>query len=531
MKLILKTSILYFILLGLFSCNLFNSDRTYIPPIESQKKQEDCYEKISPDTVRLLPECIPTSGKTRKVKQDNKPNNANGQDRGTQTNKSQTNRPYLVLPTSGTLVDLTRILVFTMPSRNGHLERETIGIKTKVITATRKMKFSDVKTPVQADNEPHSLPLTYNNDDGDTVSINAVMTATWKDKDGNIISAKDLDSRLRLENSPYTLSLDVKHSKDYDDQNDSKPLKIYTFIVKSDPATIAYIKPASMKVFSSGKKYIKFSEGYNPEVWEVSKGFSVEKMKMARKYFPTTGFNGAEFDIIGSGDDQSDYRCRLTYGSWIILSGPASQDLGQNCHVTYNTTNKPTSHATIILEQLLDDNWVKIDDYTINIPQKWAILLDKKYSYADNYLADATIFPALDACRKVGLRADHEITIWTEGAGKNPEDKEIRQQFMYRRNELTNSPHADPIIYPEGIAQDYIASFFSRDIDSTFMGEWGILSNYRKSGWASDSWAPGRWYWTAEVYRYRGSQSGVEEDGSIGWIIPQTKLSTVCRGE
>jgi|GEM_PF-2272745 len=306
---------------------------------------------------------------------------------------------------------------------------------------------------------------------------------------------------------------------------------------------ITHIKPRSMMVYTSDvdpdgkKKYgeyysmLKFSKGYNKEVWdydvdnEIHRGFSVAKMKATNKWFPTTGFNGAEFDIIGSGNDQSKYRCKIASGSgtWISLSGKASEELGENCRVTFDTFNKPSQTVTINLEYIYDNNWKKVDDYTINIPQKWGIVLDKEYQYADNDLNKATKFPALDACRQIGQSADYGTTTWSQGAGQNPEDRALRQHYMYRRDELTNSPYADRD-ENDSVLLNY-KNNYSRDIDGTFMGEWGRIYDYEKSGWALN-----QRYWTAETNSDK-EQFYVFIYGAVGYDFPNKTHAVVCRGE
>jgi len=316
----------------------------------------------------------------------------------------------------------------------------------------------------------------------------------------------------------------------------TNPVYAYTADKPKETGVIEYIRPISVAVFNT-KKYkdrvIKFADGYNPMVWDYDeitdqhKGFSVAKMKQTKKYFPTTGFYGAEFDLIGTDDDQSIYRC-TTKSSWIELSSQSDKNLGQNCHVTFISETKPTSTAVIIMEQRINGNWIKVDSYKIQIPKKWAIVSNRVKEYADEYLDEnPTNFPALDYCRKVGPRADRGKTTWQQGAGQNPEDRAFRQKYMYRRNELTNSVFADPIKYPEGRVSSSQRDFFSRDIDTTFTGEWGILFSYVKSGFRITGNSN---HITAEAYS-ASNQANVYDFGSVNPGDRDYSYVVVCRGE
>jgi len=289
--------------------------------------------------------------------------------------------------------------------------------------------------------------------------------------------------------------------------------------------TIAYIRPLNMTIFtSSDARIIKLDHGYNAEVWDANRGFSVAKMKQVSRYFPTTGFKGAEFDIIGSGSDQSIYRC-TTKSSWIELSNNSDNDLGHNCHVTFTTNTKPTTPTTVDMEQKINKKWVKIDSYTVYAPKKWAIGVRESMQYADTDLDKATKFPALDACRQIGPNADYGTTTWQQGAGQNPEDKAFRQKYMYRRDELTNSPYADPVAHPEGNSDYNFAPNLSiRDIDSTFSGEWGSLKVYEESSFYHS------WNWSVEA-NSNSKQHFVALSGYTGRDDPDHDLGVICRGE
>jgi len=321
----------------------------------------------------------------------------------------------------------------------------------------------------------------------------------------------------------------------YEDNKKSIPVDIKSgtkniYTMKIVPK-ITHIKPINQAYYGvdvAGD--IKYVQGYNPAVFDPSKGFSVAKMKAQNKWFPTTGFKGAEFRIIGSGSDQRKYRCSLAteIDTWVSLSSEDNYNRsGENCRVTYESESKPTTPVTINLEQKKNDVWVKVDSYTINVPEKWAIILNKKYIYANADLDKATEFPALDACRRVGPRADYGTTTWQQATGQNPEDRAFRQKYMYRRDELTDSPYADPIKYPENSSK-YIDNGFSRDI-GTFTSEWGYLNWYYRKSEMSKSPV---YLWTAETYSSKvpfvvdSSRGGV-----VAWDPADYDHTIFCRGE
>jgi len=334
-------------------------------------------------------------------------------------------------------------------------------------------------------------------------------------------------------------------------------LLISSCVLAQKPKIITHIKPLSMRVFKPTeedisdrrfyqsreetiKMLIKFPEGYNPEFWDYDlstdthKGFSIAKMNQKGKYFPTTGFKGATFDIIGKGVNQNRYQCKLESGTWVTLSSSGSDEVGAGCRITFNTQNKPNTPATI---KILDTKTNEIETYVINIPKKWAIMPNEMLQYNIDRDMMGAFFPALDYCKSVNTGDDTVKTTWQQGAGQNVEDSAWRQQYLYKMNELTNAPNAnDPAEYPKYFSPGMYEGYFSRDIDTTFMGEWGSLYEYENSGWDV-----GDGYWTAEsmndIDDHGLSQFYIEGDGSAsaGWdggASPAYRLFTVpCRGE
>jgi|GEM_PF-1385286 len=324
---------------------------------------------------------------------------------------------------------------------------------------------------------------------------------------------------------------DEKHTINIPVDVKSGTKSTYTLKLNGTTNVITHIRPHSMQVYTNddcdngATDCIKFPQGYNPDVWDSEKGFSIAKMKATNKWFPTTGFKGAEFDIIGSGTDQSNYRCRAVYGDWISLSGNANKDLGQNCHVTYNAFNKPNSHVTIVMEQKVNNNWKKIGDYTINIPNKWAIIRFGDLPYATSDWGGDTSFlfnfPYLDYCRSVGPRADNKKSGKSEAVYN--EDDVFRKKYLYRPDELTNTPTAN--------LKERAGMYFSRDIDITFMGEWGNLYDYKQSNVYLSSNLPFFIIWTSKTSDEHEHMFFVDYYGyiSASWI--PNRAVVICRGE
>jgi len=287
---------------------------------------------------------------------------------------------------------------------------------------------------------------------------------------------------------------------------------------KTKPQTskITHIRPLSMDVFSSKDGVIKFKQGFNPKVWDADKGFSVAKMHKQKKFFPTTAFAGAEFDVIGSEDDQSKYRCFMEGRAWASISGKGDAKLGKGCHITID--GHPSSTNIIHLQEKIDDEWITVDSYVFpkkvnnkeNIEDiKWARILNKQYKYInDNYDYKKAIandflldfFPALTICRNIKTQNYIPVNVQQLLI-----DQDFRKQFLFMPNELTNSPYAQNLA-----ANKDAKSFYARDLDGTFMGEWGHLYKYKKS-----SFALGGIYLTAMLNADGSRVLAVDELGNI----------------
>lgn len=206
--------------------------------------------------------------------------------------------------------------------------------------------------------------------------------------------------------------------------------------------------------------------------------------------FPKTGFKGAKFRIVPN-KEYLTYRCSSKdNGGKIILSTEKSEvgtHVNENCMVTYNSETLSEFTAggtpTITLEYLHthklegEDEWVVTDTWTIPKPTKWGIYKGVA-SYGNTVsLNTSTQFPALDLCRGLPLGT----TTKQQATGQNITDKMFRQQFMYRREELANTKFSNPNNYPEGSNWTNGVNTIFRDVDNTFLDEWGQLDSYLKT--------------------------------------------------
>lgn len=222
-------------------------------------------------------------------------------------------------------------------------------------------------------------------------------------------------------------------------------------------------------------------------------------------------FNNAFFSLIGSGTDQSNYRCKKADASSpVILSGTASVNLGQDCIVTFSTITKPTNKITINMEYTSDNGstWTKIDSYIIPIPTLWVRPLGKmQYNTASDFSGTYT---AAVAC---GAFSGMSGTI----------NKATAANYFLSRSDFSNSPFANSSVYPPNHGNpSFRGGYLSRDTDTTILGEWGLIDKYL--GWGNNEI-----YWTGEDYS-QFSMFRVYPNGYIGADSPtNSSLFAVCR--
>lgn len=462
--------------------------------------------------------------------------------------------PYLLLTDGVTkLTNLNELLGFKMPKRDGSSGTEQIdaNMNGTTITVPEGMKYRDVVALIAADGNLHNLTgALVGDDDGDAdiasnTSISGQMKATWYNN-GKVVSKSDLGQELTACEGPYTLKIEVptavfaktKYGFPYITSYGTHSGVTYTFL----PAKkrICYIQPYSMFVWTNtSSSMMKFPHGYNPAVWEGNSNDVLTQKGFKRNSgFPTTGFYKAKFSLIGPGNDQSKYRCSSSAnGGKITLSSDSPNNytnhypVGTNCTVTYNSSTKRQfiqgGMPKISMEYNTGYGWIPIDSYQIPIPNKWAIGKGKM-SFGDAwYIHSASVFPALDACRGLRQGTTSRQEAWGQTALNR---SSFRQKYLYRREEISNAFGVSSTIYPEGSAANISRSLFSRDVDGTFQGEWGNMTDYTGSGWAVFDGSL-RYYWTAEAYD-NDSMFYVEASGYVSHSSPNyASPAVMCRDD
>ncbi|QIQ21675.1 hypothetical protein [Zophobihabitans entericus] len=397
--------------------------------------------------------------------------------------------------------NLDYLLSFEMPDGAGDIT--VISPTTNEINVTSFYTFEQFVTKVSADGIGHELSPTYYYDtDGDTphltTPVAGSLTATWSyvaaDGTTKIITADELSEPFNGCNAPYTLTItanDLKAlsaygdpmSKAYDNQSTSYTVNVTDY-------RICYARPAEMTVISncSVAGNCTYESGYNPSVFTPGAGFSPNSAIT----FPTTGFDQAEFRLVMS-SNQSDY----IYTS----SNPAIVSIDGNGDVTLHSTSKPVLPLNITLTATPNDTTYPAQTYSFSIV-KWARALGES-TYANSILSTATAFPAASMCK--------------DGTTTSVTTAEEAETYFFARSDFTNTPK---------VMSNGLNGYFTRDIDSTFMGEWGNLYGgypaatgfkMRNVAWASES-------------RDDGQQFGVNiARGQVG-VPPVNGLFTVvCR--
>ncbi|OCG22638.1 hypothetical protein A9G11_06975 [Gilliamella sp. wkB108] len=497
--------------------------------------------------------------------------------------------PYLLLPDGvtevtkdniDTLLDDWFTIYIPDPTDKNQRIKLTRDLADKgIYELAKNTKLSEIQAIVEADNQPHTVTTDFKvgDVDGDAdnpvnTSVSAEIQACWINELNPLGCEKFLQYQTVDDcTGPYNLTLKfgtpfaartkygIPNSRAYGVNDYSVT---YKFLV--DNKRICWLQPFSMDYFHSDNvgEEITIREGYYRRFWDWrgkinpdedhSVGEYMTKQRgWLRKYdgvygdkFPTTGFKGARFSILASGYDQSIYRCSSEDdGIKIKLSNDIPRTfrnellrlkydaVGQNCTVTYLSRTKAQFMAggkapSIRIEQKKPDGeWWQVDRLYLEAPQKWALGSAQVLEYGDNNnLMYAKNFPALDICRGVSSGT----TTRDQAVGQSESDKQFRQKFMYRRDEITNSPYSDRNKAPEfssvTLPED---SYFVRDVDHTFMGEWGRLEVYPDSPWFySDNYHEGL-YLTPELW---SPERGYSVGGS-GNVLYYNKGILVCRGD
>ncbi|WP_392558578.1 hypothetical protein [Orbus mooreae] len=216
---------------------------------------------------------------------------------------------------------------------------------------------------------------------------------------------------------------------------------------------ICYLQPLNLKTYpaSSG-----LGGGYDSTSYDPNNGFLPKN-----KEFPGTAFKGAGFYILGSGGDQSKYKCSISSGaSNVVKLSTVSGKSGQNCYVEYTST-QPSSDITIDLSYEREPNvYEKIDSYTFKKPSKWMTVQGPKPYFASTKVNpnEQSVYPAANVC--AGNAATATMTY----------AKSLT--YFYSTQDISNIPLAsDGSVTISGNAR------FTRTLDKTFMGVWEDLYN------------------------------------------------------
>ncbi|OCG14307.1 hypothetical protein A9G09_05775 [Gilliamella sp. wkB292] len=420
--------------------------------------------------------------------------------------------PYLQLKSDqdgnvGTKIKgLNELLGFRMPTTENNNALKPVDVSKSISFGGKPLqipegtKFSDIITMVPANGQASALSqFKVGDDDGDAsltenTTIEGTLTATWYDNN-NVIN--DLSRELNLCGGPYFLKIGAQNvavSTKYGQPNKniygSQPVITYQFMLEGGPK-LCFVQPDDMVVYNSGPYMTKYPNGYNPEVWDPgtspSSNYQLDGGFKAEQFKPITGSKDITFKLIGSGADQSQYRCQLDSSNstnWVTLQSPvASKDLGANCQVRYDSLTKPTTPLTINMEYSADEGktWQNIGKITLPIPQKWAIKTRAPFLSKFGY------YSAYDECRRI---IDGQAIPKTTSAQVNDMSeagKAWRQKYLYRRDELTNSLQANTPEWTANAIDDVNKYVTARDL-GTFASEWA-----RSYGTVVP--------WTAEMYR------------------------------
>ncbi|WP_085246844.1 hypothetical protein [Gilliamella mensalis] len=219
--------------------------------------------------------------------------------------------------------------------------------------------------------------------------------------------------------------------------------------------------------------------GYDRNVFDPINGFYAS----ANPKFPTTGFSGAQFQLIMTGA-QTDW-------DYSVNATPAgSVTVDDNGMVYLN--NKPNGTVTVSAK-FKPDNSI-IHSYTFNPTKTWVVPKDGAYTYEQ----------ATQVCRG-------EANIPT-------------------RAEMSNSPNALASWTKMPLTWD----LFTRTINQGVLSEWGMTTfpNYPKSNWFKGE----QWFFSSDkfplTHQYPGRSNRYAIDAWIGQIQvwgKDHKLHAVCK--
>ena len=386
----------------------------------------------------------------------------------------------------------------------------------------------------------NDLDMTTNYDDSDEDGINhrspfsvEPTTYSWVDNNGVIIEGNDR-ARIIGCSSGFsmplylTITTKVKTYAEYGIPNESEYADItQKYKIMAEPE-ICYAKPYQMVLFPNyvwgsvrpiqyqgrqecllyGYRDDQFIEsinddsmylvngwnfdnsrnrnsvcggGYNAQVFDPINGFKVS----AVPHFPTTGFSGAKFQLVMTGN-QNDF-------NYSFIENPNNSVTVDNQGFV-TLINKPTGQVTIKVT-FKHDNQIAEKLYSFNLTGIWANPRGSElYTY-------------------------QQIINLCGGESKLPS-----------RAEMSNSPNA-PLSWT---TMPYLWDAFTRDIGNGLLSEWGMTSKltYPDSNWSSNL----LWFYSRDVYSDSAGIASEHENrfsidawiGQIGIWVKGSKFPAVC---
>ena len=386
----------------------------------------------------------------------------------------------------------------------------------------------------------NDLDMTTNYDDSDEDGINhrrpfsvEPTTYSWVDNNGVIIEGNDR-ARIIGCSSGFsmplylTITTKVKTYAEYGIPNESEYADItQKYKIMAEPE-ICYAKPYQMVLFPNyvwgsvrpiqyqgrqecllyGYRDDQFIEsinddsmylvngwnldnsrnrnsvcggGYNAQVFDPINGFKVS----AVPHFPTTGFSGAKFQLVMTGN-QNDF-------NYSFIENPNNSVTVDNQGFV-TLINKPTGQVTIKVT-FKHDNQIAEKLYSFNLTGIWANPRGSElYTY-------------------------QQIINLCGGESKLPS-----------RAEMSNSPNA-PLSWT---TMPYLWDAFTRDIGNGLLSEWGMTSKltYPDSNWSSNL----LWFYSRDIYSDSAGIASVHENrfsidawiGQIGVWVKGSKFPAVC---
>ncbi|XKM12554.1 hypothetical protein RCS94_05895 [Orbaceae bacterium ac157xtp] len=297
------------------------------------------------------------------------------------------------------------------------------------------------------------------------------MSVVWKDRTNRVLTSSDMAKMLGCGgdlNLPLTLTItipNVQVHSEYGDPRDSDPAVLEQNYKINTTQGFCFARPNSLSWAQDwGASGNSTNGGGYTEDFDPDNGFKAEPTLSPDK-FPTTGFPGAQFTLIMTGNN-SDWTFRSVGGSVVDANGK----------VTLNS--KGGTGGITIKAKLKNSNPVIERSYTFKPNKVWVKPYDifNPHSYA-----------------------------WAQSVcGSN--------RKIPTRAHLTNSPLINLAAGAGGVVPN---NAHTRAIGGGVSNEWGSLNytSYPESEWNMG----GNAYWTREKYSSTEPFFFWGVDGTIGW--------------